>query len=180
MKTKINTIAAIVTDSIVVAPSVGASIANLDKAREAVANVASKTGEVIGTYAGALCLAFNLVDNAGVVTTPWYELKGKLCEAVKSERAKFVDVMAFRGHGTAVIDTYWARVKDASGRVKAISKVTGAVDVDAATVKDLKAILNRIGNAERDNAPLSFKIVALLISAADLIGINVEAYGLDA
>ena len=145
-------------------------------ARDAVANVALKTGEVIKHYADIMNAHFDLRDNEGAVTSHWYDLKGKLRAGVKVERELFKQAMLSRGCKPAYIDVQWQRVNEASGRVKTVSKVTGGNSVDDATTRDLKMILNRIDNA--DNAPLSMKIVALLVEAADLIGIDVSAYAI--
>jgi len=155
-----------------------APVVNLDKAREGVVNVAGKTGEVIKTYGAAMCQAFNLTDPQGNVTTPWYDLKGKLALGVKEERAKFVGAMQSAGFETPTIDVYWQRVKEASGRVKTQNKVTGGVDVDAENIKMLKSILNRIDTVEPEKAPLSNKVVALLLMAADQMGIDTSAYAI--
>ena len=155
-----------------------ASVINLDNARTAVVNVAGKTGEVIKTYGAAMCQAFNLTDPQGNVTTPWYELKGKLALGVKEERAKFVGAMQAAGFEQGTIDVYWQRVKEASGRVKTQNKVTGGIDVDAENIKMLKSILNRIDTVEPEKAPLSNKVVSLLLTAADQMGIDTSAYAI--
>jgi len=149
-----------------------APVINLESARKAVVNVAGKTGEVIKNYASALCQAFN------TTLTPWYDLKGKDGEAVKKERALFVTAMESAGFAKPTIDVYWQRVKEASGRVKANNKVTSKPDVDAENIKALKAILNRIDTTEPENAPMSFKVVKLLVQAADLMDIDVTAYAI--
>lgn len=124
-------------------------VINLDNARHALVGGMVKTGEVLKMYADALNQAFNLVNDAGEVTTPWWELKGKLKAPVNEERAKFVSEMQAAGFEKATIDTYWSRVKDAAGRPKTATKVTGgSVDVDAKTVAELKTIINRIFKAE--------------------------------
>jgi len=153
-------------------------VINLDNARTAVVNVAGKTGEVIKTYGAAMCQAFNLTDPQGNVTTPWYDLKGKLALGVKEERAKFVGAMQSAGFEQGTIDVYWQRVKEASGRVKTQNKVTGGIDVDAENIKMLKSILNRIDTVEPEKAPLSNKVVALLLMAADQMGIDTSAYAI--
>lgn len=165
------------SDVLIVSP-ITQAITELDKTRENLVNVASKTGEVIGAYAKAISNAFNIVSTTGEVITAWYDLKGKKAQPVKAERAKFVEVMKARGFESSTIDTYWMRVKEASGRVKTKNRVSGGTAVDDATIRDLKMILNRIDNAERETAPLSFKIVDLLLECADMAGIDTSAYGL--
>ena len=153
-------------------------VINLDNARHALVGGMVKTGEVLKMYADAMNQAFNLVNDAGKVTTPWYDLKGKLAAPVKEERAKFVAEMQAAGFDTGTIDVYWSRVKDASGRVKSNNKVKGALDVDALNIKDLKTILNRISDSESEKRPLSNKVIDLLVKAADLMGIETDGYGL--
>ena len=164
----------------VVAPftmtNVSQAVANLDSTRTAVANVAGKTGEVIGAYGVAMCQAFNLTDKDGNITTPWYDLKGKLSQGVKDERAKFSSAMEAKGFAKPTIDVYWQRVKEASGRVKTVNRVTGGNSVDDMNIRDLKTILNRIDNA--NDAPLSNKVVALLLQAADQMGIDTKNYAI--
>ena len=158
--------------------SVSQAVATLDTTRTNVVNVAGKTGEVIGAYGSAMCQAFNIVDSLGNVVKPWYDLKGKLAKGVKEERAKFVTAMESKGFETGTIDVYWGRVKDASGRVKTNNRVSGGTSVDELNIRDLKTMLNRIDNAETENAPLSNKVVDLLIAAADLMGIDTSAYAI--
>jgi len=153
-------------------------VINLDTARKAVVNVVGKTGELLQTYANALCQHFNLVDNQGKVTTPWYDLQGKDGKAVEEERKKFKAAMESAGFDSDTANTYWGRVKDKSGRVKTKNKVTSKVDVDAENVKALKTILNRIDTTEPESAPMSFKVVKLLVQAADLMGVDVSAYAI--
>jgi uncharacterized protein YifE (UPF0438 family) len=157
------------SDVLVVSPS-GDTVTQLDTARDNLANVATKTGEVIGAYAKALCKAFNLVSTT--------DLKGKKSQPVKAERAKFVEVMKARGVIPDTIDQYWKRVKEASGRVKTTNRVSGGTSVDDANIRDLKTILNRIDNAESENAPLSFKVVNLFLEIADQMGVDTSKYGL--
>jgi hypothetical protein len=86
--------------------------------------------------------------------------------------------MESKGFETGTIDVYWGRVKDASGRVKTNNRVSGGTSVDELNIRDLKTMLNRIDNAETENAPLSNKVVDLLIAAADLMGIDTSAYAI--
>ena len=168
----------------VVSPSfpltnVSLAIATLDTTRTNLVNVASKTGEVLQAYADAMNQAFNIVDSLGNVIKPWYDLKGKAQKGVKAERALFVTAMESKGgFETGTIDVYWSRVKDASGRVKTNNRVSGGNSVDELNIRDLKTMLNRIDNAETENAPLSNKVIDLLIAAADLMGIDTSAYAI--
>jgi hypothetical protein len=130
----------------------------LDAPRNAVADNATKTGELIQCYAKPLCAVFNVLDITGkTIITPWYKLQGKAAKGVKEERAKFVAAMVARGHvkpdgkPSATVDTYWARVKEASGHVPS-GKVSGTTDVDAKTASELKTIINRILKSEEDGS----------------------------
>jgi len=127
----------------------------LDKAEIALVDGVAKTGELIQTYADALCAVFNLRDINGNVIAPWYTLTGKDKKGIKARRASFVQRMILRGHvkpdgkPTATVDTYWARVKEASGYV-AKGKVSGGTDVDSKTLAELKTMINRILKSEED------------------------------
>ena len=127
----------------------------LDKAEIALVDGVAKTGELIQTYANALCAVFDVKDLNGNVIAPWYTLTGKDKKGVKARRASFVQRMIARGHvkadgkPTATVDTYWARVKEASGYVPK-GKVSGGSDTDSKTVAELKTMINRILKSEED------------------------------
>ena len=127
----------------------------LSIARGALVEGVAKTGELIQTYAQALCDVFNVKDLNGNVIAPWYTLTGKDKKGVKARRASFVQRMILRGHvkadgkPTATVDTYWMRVKESSGYV-AKGKVSGGTDVDSKTVAELKTMINRILKSEED------------------------------
>ena len=125
-------------------------VVNLSEARTALVNAVIKTGGVVQAYANGMCSAFNLLDNQGNVTTPWYELKGKLKAGVKDERALFVIAMTNVGFGKGTIDVYWQRVKEASGYVTAGNRAKGGTDTDSKTMAELKTIINRIYKAEEN------------------------------
>lgn len=134
------------SQNIVISP---APIVNLDAARGEFVGGLKKTGEVLKNYALGMCQAFNLVDAEGNVTSPWYELKGKLKTGVNEERARFVADMQVAGFDKPTIDVYWQRVKEASGRTKTSTKVQGAGnDTDSKTLAELKTMINRIFKAE--------------------------------
>jgi hypothetical protein len=159
--------------------AIGATnVVDLGKARKSFVGSLRKTSEVLAVYAQGMSQAFDLKDNQGNVTTKWYDLKGKLKQGVNDERALFVADMTEAGYEKGTIDVYWQRVKEASGRTKPQNRVSGGVDVDAENVKNLKTMLNRIDNAEPETAPLSFKVVALLLEAADLMGIDTKGYAI--
>jgi hypothetical protein len=141
---------------LVVAPSVTLSVANLSESRTKLVAGIGKVGDLIKSYSVALCQAFNLTDNQGNVTTPWYELKGKLKTGVNTERANFVRDMVNAGYvkeGTtdkpsATVDTYWGRIKAESGHVPSGHRATGGTDTDSKTVAELKTMINRIFKSE--------------------------------
>jgi len=136
----------------------------LDKARGALVGGVSSTGELIASYAKVLCEVFDVRGTNGELIAKWYDLRGKDAKGIKDERAKFVNAMMdkspkfiksitpdasgnLKRKPTATVDTYWARVKEASGYV-ANGKVSGSTDVDAKTGAELKTMINRILNAE--------------------------------
>jgi hypothetical protein len=159
---------------LVVAPSVAVSVANLSESRTKLVAGIGKVGELIKGYAGALCQAFNLVDNNGDTTTPWYELKGKLKAGIKAERANFVSDMTNAGYAKSTIDVNWQRVKEASGYVTAGNRVkAGSTDVDAKTLAELKTMVNRIFKAEEEGVTCdASEIKHLLIDAYTALGGN--------
>lgn len=127
----------------------------LDNARNALVNEVSKTGEVIQGYADVLCQVFNRKDTQGNTIEHWFNLVGKDKKGVKEERARFVTAMIARGFvkpdgkPTATVDTYWQRVKEASGYVPK-GRVSGGTDVDSKTLAELKTMINRIYKADED------------------------------
>jgi hypothetical protein len=138
--------------------SVGDSI--LDQAEVAFVDGVSKTGELLKAYAMALDEVFDVRGTNGELVAKWYELRGKEAKGVKARRASFVTRMIARGYtdgfdkegnpkASATVDTYWGRVKAASGYVPN-GRVSGATDVDAKTAAELKTMINRILNAEEE------------------------------
>ena len=127
----------------------------LDNARSALVEGVSKTGDLIQGYANTLCEVFDRKDTEGRVITKWFDLVGKDKKGIKAERALFVNAMMARGHvksdgkPSATCDTYWMRVKIASGYTPN-GRVTGGTDVDSKTVAELKTMINRILKSEED------------------------------
>lgn len=132
----------------------------LDIARGAFVDGVVKTGDLIVNYARAMEQSFNRVDLNGNVIAKWFDLVGKDKKGVNGERARFVQAMmdrdskfikATKADGTrvptATVDTYWARVKEASGYAPR-GRVSGTADVDTKTMSELKTIINRILKAE--------------------------------
>ena len=132
----------------------------LDITEAALVEGATKTGELIQAFADAMSEVFDVRHIDGTIHTQWFELRGKDAKGVKARRDSFVQRMIARGHtdgfdkegnpkASATVDTYWARVKAASGYTPK-GKVSGTNDVDAKTAAELKTMINRILNAEED------------------------------
>ena len=129
----------------------------LDQAEIALVEGATKTGDLIQSYADVLCQVFDRKDANGNTLAKWFDLVGAEKKGIKDRRASFVQRMMARGHikaGTtdkpsATIDTYWMRVKEASGYVPK-GRVTGGTDVDAKTLAELKTMINRILKSEEE------------------------------
>jgi hypothetical protein len=127
----------------------------LDIARNSLVEGVSKTGDLIQGYADVLCKVFNTKNMAGETIDYWFNLVGKDKKGIKEERARFVTAMIARGHvkadgkPSATVDTYWMRVKEASGYVPK-GRVTGGTDVDSKTLAELKTMINRILKSEED------------------------------
>ena len=136
----------------------------LDIARGAFVEGVVKTGDLIVNYARAMEQSFNRVDLNGNIIAKWFDLVGKDKKGVNGERARFVQAMMDRDPKfiktskvnadgsvvrvpTATVDTYWARVKEASGYVPS-NRVSGTTDVDTKTMSELKTMINRILKAE--------------------------------
>jgi hypothetical protein len=113
-------------------------------ARSGLVSSAKKTGDVIGKYADAMCVMFNVLDDEGDLLTPWYDLTHKAKSGVKAERAHFAAEMLAAGFETPTVDVYWQRVKEASGYVTAKNRVSGSTGVDAKNRDGLQVIINRI------------------------------------
>lgn len=166
------------TKKIVVSSTAPSALVTLEMARGEAVAVAGKTGEVLGAYASALCMAFDLVDNSGKVSTKWFELKGKLKSGVVAERALFKGQMEAAGHGGNV-HVYWQRVKEASGYVTPGDAERASMSIDAKSVADLKTLLNRIFKAESESkdCELSSEAKGLLIEAFEVLGGDVDTLG---
>jgi hypothetical protein len=148
------------TQVIVSSPAIDTGI--LAIARNALVEEAVKTGGVIQAYANALCEVFDRKDTQGRVITKWYDLTGKDKRGVKTERAAFCNALMDRDANfikhvnpdgtrkhTASVDTYWQRVKVASGYVPN-GRVSGSSDIDSKTLAELKTMINRIYKADED------------------------------
>ena len=155
----------------------------LESTRNALVEGATSTGELIANYAKALELRFNLKDTNGNVIAKWFDLTGKEKKGVKAERALFVQAMIGRGFvkpdgkPSATVDTYWQRVKEASGYVPK-GRVSGGTDVDSKTVAELKTIINRIFKAEEDGQePRASMFKGELMEIFESMGGDVDTLG---
>jgi len=148
--------------------AVAEAVMNLTETRQALVGGIGKVGTFLKDYSKALDQAFDLTNEAGEITTKWYDLKGKLNAGVKAERANFVADMMRAGYvdkndatkPSATVDTYWQRVKEASGYVTAGNRASGSGETNIVekTKDDLRTILNRINKA-RNTKPAGFEIL---------------------
>ena len=163
----------------------------LDIARSALVETAVKTGKVIVDYSSAISQIFDVKDVNGKVITKWYDLEGKDKKGVKAERALFANTLMDRDPKfiketktnadgtlvrvpTATVDTYWQRVKEASGYVPS-GRVTGSNDVDAKTATELKTMINRILKSEEDGQECHASMITTLLKEAHIV-LTGEAY----
>jgi hypothetical protein len=139
----------------------------LDIARSALIEGVTKTGDVIDNYASAISQVFDRRDINGNVIAKWFTLEGKDKKGIVAERALFANTLMDRDprfiketkinpadgtkirKPTATVDTYWMRVKIASGYIPK-GKIKGSNDVDTKTAAELKTMINRILSAESD------------------------------
>ena len=146
------------TTTVIVSPAIDTGI--LAIARDALVEGVTKTGAVIENYSNAISQVFDRRDTEGNVIEKWFKLDGKEAKGIKAERALFANTLMDRdpkfiksidAEGkrtpTATVDTYWQRVKIASGYVPS-GKLKGSNDVDAKTASELKTMINRIIGAE--------------------------------
>jgi len=159
----------------------------LDIARSALVETAVKTGKVIIDYSSAISSIFDVKDVNGKVITKWYDLEGKDKKGVKAERALFANTLMDRDAKfiksidkdgkrtpTATVDTYWMRVKEASGYVPS-GRVTGSNDVDTKTATELKTMINRILKSEEDGQECHASMIVNLLKEAHIV-LTGEAY----
>ena len=130
--------------------------------RNALVEGVTKTGVVIENYSNAIASVFDRKDVNGNVIAKWYDLEGKEKKGIVAEKALFANTLMDRDPKfiksidadgkrtpTATVDTYWQRVKIASGYVPK-GKLKGTNDVDTKTATELKTMINRILKAEED------------------------------
>jgi hypothetical protein len=117
-------------------------------------------GASLNVYAAWMCSTFNVCDAQGAIIKPWYTLSGKAAIGVKAEFKSFADDLQAAGYAPGVEYTYWARVKDASGRTKSGINVQGdPTDILVKTLAELKTMLNRINKARGDNTESSERVI---------------------
>ena len=174
--------------TVIQTPAVDTGILSI--ARSALVETAVKTGDVIVNYSKAISEVFDLKDTNGRVITKWYDLKGKDKKGIKAERALFANTLMDRDSKfiesikpdgtrvpTATVDTYWQRVKEASGYVPK-GRVSGGTDVDSKTVAELKTIINRIFKAEEDGQdPVASQFKGQLMEVFEALGGDVDTLG---
>ena len=171
---------------VITAPAFDHSI--LDITEAALVEGATKTGELIQAFANAMCEVFDVRNIDGTINSKWYELRGKDARGVKARRASFVQKMIARGHtdgfdkegnpkASATVDTYWARVKAASG-YKPNGKVSGSTDVDAKTATELKTMINRIEKVESEGKDCHASTILDTLKDAYFVLVG-EAYDAD-
>jgi hypothetical protein len=146
------------TTTVIVSPAIDTGILSI--ARNALVEGVTKTGVVIDNYSSAIASVFDRKDTEGNVIEKWFKLDGKEAKGIKAERALFANTLMDRDPKfikstdvdgkrtpTGTVDTYWQRVKIASGYVPS-GKLKGSNDVDAKTATELKTMINRIIGAE--------------------------------
>jgi hypothetical protein len=148
----------------------------LDIAEAALVDGVASTGELIQGYADALSAVFNVKDANGGIVEFWFNLRGKDAKGIKARRASFVQRMIARGYtkgvdkegnpkASATVDTYWMRVKEASGYVPK-GRITGGTDVDSKTAAELKTMINRILNAEEEGQDVHSSMILESLKSA--------------
>ena len=158
----------------------------LDITEAALVDGATKTGELIQAYADAMCQVFDVRGTNGELVCKWYGLRGKDAKGVKARRASFVQRMIARGHvdgvdkegnpkASATVDTYWARVKAASGYVPNGKVSGGTTDVDKVTATELKTMINRIEKVESEGKDVHASVILESLKSAYFVLVG-EAY----
>lgn len=148
------------TTQVIQNPAVDTGILSIT--RNALVEGVTKTGVVIENYSNAIASVFDRKDVNGNVIAKWYDLEGKEKKGIVAEKALFANTLMDRDPKfiksidatgkrtpTATVDTYWQRVKIASGYVPK-GKLKGLNDVDTKTATELKTMINRILKAEED------------------------------
>lgn len=144
------------------AQSVGETLSKLVDARRGYIAGIKGEGKSLGVYADWMCSTFNVVNEKGEVIKPWYALTGKAASGVRAEFKAFAEDLQSAGYAEGVEYTYWARVKDASGRPKKGGKTQGeTVDPMEKTRAEIGTIINRINNGRDDNTESSERMIEI-------------------
>jgi hypothetical protein len=147
---------------------------------ECVAKITEGKG-VIAAYAKALETAFNIVDaKTGKILTPWYALKGKAKAPVKAENLAFKLAINTAGFAKGVDNTYWGRVKTASGYQAKGKASTADMTVDDKSLAELKTLINRAYKADEDGedgAEKTLKMMGKLKDVYKALGGDVDKLG---
>ena len=156
----------------------------VESCRAALVAGAAGTGDLIRNYAAALSMRFDLKNSDGSIAVKWFDLIGADRKGIKAEREKFVSAMVERGFKksdgkpSATVDTYWQRVKEASGYVPKGRASSATLDVDTMTRDDLKTVINRILKAEENGKePRSSQHKRALIDVFAALGGKVDDLG---
>lgn len=140
--------------------SIGDTLSKLVGARREFIKSIKSGDKSLGAYAAWMCSTFNVCDEQGNIIKPWYTLSGKAAAGVKAEFKSFAEDLQAEGYAPGVEYTYWARVKDASGRTKSGLNVQGdPTDILVKTLAELKTMLNRINKARGDNTESSERVI---------------------
>lgn len=137
------------------AQATGADLSKLVDARvKAVKAIKAGEGLVndgLQFYATWLCSTFNVIGSDGSIVKPWYDLKGKASLPVRAEFKGFQEEMIAQGYAPGSEYSYWARIKDMSGRPKKGGKVSGEpTDPLVKTRSEIGTIINRINENDND------------------------------
>jgi len=143
---------------VIVSPAFDTGILSIT--RNALVEGVTKTGVVIDNYSDAIASVFDRRDTEGRIIAKWFTLEGKEKKGIIAEKALFANTLMDRDPKfikeikpdgtrvhTATVDTYWQRVKVASGYVPK-GKLKGSNDVDTKTAVELKTMINRILKSE--------------------------------
>ena len=142
--------------------SVGDTLSKLVDARRGYIAGIKTEGKTLGVYAEWMCSTFNVCDETGKVIKPWYALTGKAAAGVRAEFKAFAEDLQAAGYAEGVEYTYWARVKDASGRPKKGGKTQGeTADPMEKTRAEIGTIINRINNGRDDNTESSERMIEI-------------------
>jgi hypothetical protein len=173
---------------VILSPAIDTGI--LAITRNALVEGVTKTGVVIDNYSNAIASVFDRKDTNGNVIAKWYALEGKEKKGIVAEKALFANTLMDRDAKfiksididgkrtpTATVDTYWQRVKIASGYVPK-GKLKGSNDVDTKTATELKTMINRILKAEEDGQECHASVILENLKNSYFV-LTGEAYNAD-